>query len=66
MLHILLDYAKPQKTLNRVMEFSGPGLATLSMDERATLANMATECSARTRNRRSRRRDVPVDRLDAS
>ena len=48
MLHILLEYAKPQETLNRVMEFTGPGLATLSMDERATLTNMATECSART------------------
>jgi 3-isopropylmalate/(R)-2-methylmalate dehydratase large subunit len=29
------------------MEFTGPGVSTLSMDERATLANMATECSAR-------------------
>ena len=29
------------------MEFTGPGVATLSMDERATLTNMATECSAR-------------------
>ncbi len=48
MLHILLEYAKPQKTLKRVMEFGGPGLAGLSMDERATLTNMATECSART------------------
>jgi 3-isopropylmalate/(R)-2-methylmalate dehydratase large subunit len=48
MLYILLHYAKPQKTLNRVMEFTGPGLASLSMDERATLTNMATECSART------------------
>lgn len=48
MLHVLLEYAKPQKTLNRVMEFTGPGLAALSMDERATLTNMATECSART------------------
>jgi 3-isopropylmalate/(R)-2-methylmalate dehydratase large subunit len=48
MLYILLNYAKPQATLNRVMEFGGPGLAGLSMDERATLANMATECSART------------------
>ncbi len=47
MLHILLHYAKPQATLNRVMEFGGPGLASLSMDERATLTNMATECSAR-------------------
>ncbi|HEX9800000.1 MAG TPA: aconitase family protein [Thermoanaerobaculia bacterium] len=47
MLHILLHYARPQKTLNQVMEFTGPGVSTLSMDERATLANMATECSAR-------------------
>jgi homoaconitase/3-isopropylmalate dehydratase large subunit len=48
MLHILLAYAKPQLTLNRVMEFTGPGVAKLSMDERATLTNMATECAART------------------
>jgi 3-isopropylmalate/(R)-2-methylmalate dehydratase large subunit len=48
MLHILLHYAKPQQTLDRIMEFTGPGLRTLSMDERATLANMATECAART------------------
>jgi 3-isopropylmalate/(R)-2-methylmalate dehydratase large subunit len=48
MLHILLEYAKPQLTLDRIMEFTGPGLRTMSLDERATLANMATECSART------------------
>jgi 3-isopropylmalate/(R)-2-methylmalate dehydratase large subunit len=48
MLFILLEYARPQKTLKRVMEFAGAGIATLSMDERATLTNMATECSART------------------
>ncbi|HEX8409762.1 MAG TPA: aconitase family protein [Thermoanaerobaculia bacterium] len=48
MLYILLEYAKPQMTLDRIMEFTGPGLRTLSLDERATLANMATECSART------------------
>ncbi|MEM7350663.1 MAG: aconitase family protein [Acidobacteriota bacterium] len=47
MLYILLQYAKPLATLNRVMEFTGPGVSTLSMDERATLANMGTECSAR-------------------
>ena len=29
------------------MEFGGPGLATLTPDERATLCNMATECSAK-------------------
>ena len=48
MLYILLEYARPQLTLNRVMEFTGPGVASLSMAERATLTNMATECSART------------------
>lgn len=48
MLHILDTFAKREQTLNRVMEFGGPGLASMSMDERATLTNMATECSART------------------
>ncbi|MAG56770.1 MAG: aconitate hydratase [Planctomycetes bacterium] len=47
MLWILWKYAREGKTLDRVMEFGGPGLATLDMDERATLANMATECSAK-------------------
>lgn len=47
-LEILRTFAKDQDTLSRVMEFGGPGLKSLSMDERATLANMATECSART------------------
>jgi 3-isopropylmalate/(R)-2-methylmalate dehydratase large subunit len=47
MLHILDTHAKREETLDRVMEFGGPGLASLSMDERATLCNMATECSAR-------------------
>jgi 3-isopropylmalate/(R)-2-methylmalate dehydratase large subunit len=47
MLHILLHHARPEHTLNRVMEFTGPGVAALSMDERATLTNMATECTAR-------------------
>jgi 3-isopropylmalate/(R)-2-methylmalate dehydratase large subunit len=30
----------------RVLEFSGPGVATLNLDERATLTNMAVEASA--------------------
>lgn len=47
MLHILANHAKREETLNRVMEFGGEGLFALSPDERATLANMATECSAR-------------------
>ena len=47
-LYILADHAREELTLNRSMEFGGPGLASLSVDERATLCNMATECSART------------------
>ena len=47
-LYILQRYATREDTLDRVMEFSGPGLASLEMDERATLTNMATECSAKT------------------
>ena len=46
-LHILETFAVREDTLDRVMEFGGPGLAGLSMDERATLCNMATECTAR-------------------
>jgi 3-isopropylmalate/(R)-2-methylmalate dehydratase large subunit len=45
-LWILWQFARRQLTLDLVMEFGGPGLASLSMDERATLTNMATECSA--------------------
>lgn len=47
MLYILSTHAKSEETLDRVMEFGGPGLVSLSMDERATLCNMATECSAK-------------------
>lgn len=47
MLHILAHHAKRQETLDRVMELGGEGLSALSPDERATLANMATECSAK-------------------
>lgn len=48
MLQILATYARAELTLDRAMEFGGPGLRWLSMDERATLANMAAECSAKT------------------
>jgi 3-isopropylmalate/(R)-2-methylmalate dehydratase large subunit len=46
-LFILANHARQELTLDRVMEFGGPGLQTLSLDERATLANMATECTAK-------------------
>ncbi|HEY1550253.1 MAG TPA: aconitase family protein [Kofleriaceae bacterium] len=47
MLHILATFAKREDTLDRIMEFGGDGLFALPPDERATLANMATECTAR-------------------
>jgi len=47
-LFILADHARKELTLNRSMEFGGSGLSSLSVDERATLCNMATECSGRT------------------
>lgn len=48
MLYILAEFARKELTLDRAMEFGGPGLCSLSMDERATLTNMATECTAKT------------------
>jgi 3-isopropylmalate/(R)-2-methylmalate dehydratase large subunit len=46
-LHVLETFAVREDTLDRVMEFGGPGLASIDMDERATLCNMATECTAK-------------------
>jgi 3-isopropylmalate/(R)-2-methylmalate dehydratase large subunit len=46
-LNILATYARRDETLDRVMEWGGEGLFALPPDERATLANMATECAAR-------------------
>ena len=48
MLHLLATPNLREASVNRVMEFGGPGIANLSMDERAVLCNMATECHART------------------
>lgn len=48
MLHILARYSKHGLTLNKVLEFGGEGMRSLSLDERATLCNMATECGAKT------------------
>jgi 3-isopropylmalate/(R)-2-methylmalate dehydratase large subunit len=48
MLYILKHHAVREDTLDRVMEFGGPGLFSMDLDERATLTNMATECSAKT------------------
>jgi 3-isopropylmalate/(R)-2-methylmalate dehydratase large subunit len=47
-LYILANYTKKNLTLNKIMEFTGKGLTFLSIDERATLCNMATECGAKT------------------
>jgi len=37
------EYIKSGKGIGQVLEFTGPGVADLSMDERATLTNMAVE-----------------------
>ncbi len=47
MLQILATFTRDGTTINRVIEFGGEGVSSLSLDERATLANMATECGAR-------------------
>jgi 3-isopropylmalate/(R)-2-methylmalate dehydratase large subunit len=44
MLFLLaLPYFKSGKSIGQVLEFAGPGIAALSLDERATLTNMAVE-----------------------
>jgi 3-isopropylmalate/(R)-2-methylmalate dehydratase large subunit len=40
------DYVKSGQVIGQVMEFWGPGLAKLSLDERATITNMAVEAGA--------------------
>ncbi|MBI4614586.1 MAG: 3-isopropylmalate dehydratase [Planctomycetes bacterium] len=42
------DYCKEGKAIGKVLEFGGDGARALSMDERATLTNMAVECGATT------------------
>ncbi len=47
MLHILsLDHFKSGRGIGQVLEFSGPGIAGLPLDERATLTNMAVEAGS--------------------
>jgi len=47
MLHILsLDHFKTGKGIGQVLEFSGDGIETLPLDERATLTNMAVEAGS--------------------
>lgn len=47
MLHILaLDHFKTGKGIGQVLEFSGDGVKGLSLDERATLTNMAVEAGS--------------------
>jgi 3-isopropylmalate/(R)-2-methylmalate dehydratase large subunit len=49
MLHILAtDYMKSSKGIGKVLEFAGEGLKDLTMDERATLTNMAVEAGGTT------------------
>jgi 3-isopropylmalate/(R)-2-methylmalate dehydratase large subunit len=42
------DYIKSGKAIGKVLEFSGEGLQHLSMDERATMTNLAVEAGATT------------------
>jgi 3-isopropylmalate/(R)-2-methylmalate dehydratase large subunit len=47
MLQLLASPQQKAGVFNgRVLEFSGPGIASLNLDERATLTNMAVEASA--------------------
>jgi 3-isopropylmalate/(R)-2-methylmalate dehydratase large subunit len=47
MLHLLAHpYVREGRSIGQVLEFGGSGLATLGMDERATLTNMAVEAGA--------------------
>jgi 3-isopropylmalate/(R)-2-methylmalate dehydratase large subunit len=49
MLKILsTDYMKEGKGIGQVLEFAGEGLAEMSIDERATLTNMAVEAGGTT------------------
>ena len=49
MLYILAtDYMKEGKGIGQVLEFAGDGLKAFSMDERATLTNMAVEAGGTT------------------
>ncbi len=44
MLHILSQpFFRTSKGIGKVLEFTGPGIASLDLDERATLTNMAVE-----------------------
>jgi 3-isopropylmalate/(R)-2-methylmalate dehydratase large subunit len=42
------EYSKKGNCIGKVLEFSGPGLLHMNMDERATLTNLAVECGATT------------------
>jgi 3-isopropylmalate/(R)-2-methylmalate dehydratase large subunit len=47
--HIMnYDYFKTDKIIGKVIEYTGDGLLSLSVDERATLTNMAVEMGAMT------------------
>lgn len=49
MLYVMAQqYSKDGHCIGKVLEMSGPGLAHMNMDERATLTNLAVECGATT------------------
>ncbi|MBJ79849.1 MAG: 3-isopropylmalate dehydratase [Myxococcales bacterium] len=49
MLYVMSgEYFKEGKAIGQVLEFCGEGLKDMTLDERATLTNMAVECGATT------------------
>ncbi len=49
MLHLMaLPWIRDGNSIAKVLEFGGPGVTSLSLDERATLTNMAVEAGATT------------------
>jgi 3-isopropylmalate/(R)-2-methylmalate dehydratase large subunit len=49
MLYIMAqEYSRQGNCIGKVLEFAGPGLLHMNMDERATLTNLAVECGATT------------------
>ena len=49
MLHLLsMDFFKSGEGIAKVLEFDGPAVSAMSMDERATLTNMAVEAGGTT------------------
>ena len=62
MLYILANHAKPQQTLDRVMEFGGPGLRVAVARRARDPGQHGDRVLGQGRRRRGRRRDARLDR----